>query len=64
MPQSVVVVGLVQSLFPRKQFYTKLFIYNTVVLEVLKRDHQITSDQVRAASVELSAYFGTKTSQS
>lgn len=33
MPQSVVVVGLVQSLFPRKQFYTKLFIYNTVVLD-------------------------------
>src|SRR5580700_10122091 len=32
MPQSVVVVGLAQSLCPRKQFYTKLLISNTVVL--------------------------------
>ena len=32
MPQSVVPVGLVLCLCPRKQFYTKLFVYNTVVL--------------------------------
>ena len=32
MPQSVVAVGLARSVCPRKQFYTKLFIYNTVVL--------------------------------
>ena len=33
MPQSAVPVGLAQSFRPRKQFYTKLFFYNTVVLE-------------------------------
>ena len=32
------------------------------LLELLKRDHQISSDQVRAASLELSAYFGAGTS--
>jgi hypothetical protein len=32
------------------------------LLELLKRDHQISGDQVRAASLELSAYFGAGTS--
>jgi CxxC motif-containing protein (DUF1111 family) len=32
MPQSAVPVGLAQSFRPRKQFYTKLLFYNTVVL--------------------------------
>jgi hypothetical protein len=32
MPQSVVPVGLAYDLCPRKQFYIKLFVYNTVVL--------------------------------
>lgn len=33
------------------------------LLEVLRRNHEITGDQVRAASLELSAYFGAGTSQ-
>jgi hypothetical protein len=33
MPQSVVPVGLAYDLCPRKQFYIKLFVYNTVVLD-------------------------------
>jgi len=33
------------------------------LLEVLKRDHHISNDQVRAASLELSAYFGASTFQ-
>jgi hypothetical protein len=32
------------------------------LLEVLQRDHQISREQVRAASLELSAYFGASTS--
>ena len=32
MPQSVSVVGVAQASYPRKQFYTKLFVLNTVVI--------------------------------
>jgi galactonate dehydratase len=34
MPQDVSAVGLAQMMYPRKQFYIKLFLYNTVVLRV------------------------------
>jgi hypothetical protein len=40
MPQSAVPVGLAQSFRPRKQFYTKMLVSNTVVLEAISELNQ------------------------
>jgi hypothetical protein len=55
MPQSVVVVGLAQSLCPRKQFYTKLLISNTVVLAPIPLD--IRGISIFTSRIDIGAAF-------